>query len=270
MRVRRPTFDFSNTPARWASEGEFAQQMNASSLWIPYLERFLNRVMAQAASRLDADDPKTAKLKADIRMFIRQEANHYSLHGAFNEILPRSGYDVKAFEEHFEKEFARLYETKSFKFLLAYCEGFETLGPPMALVWLDELEELLAGADPEVVRLWKWHLMEEYEHRSVCYDAFRAFRGGYFLRVYAFFYQLRHLGGFSQMVRDHLFEVDSAGKTPAEIKEMKRRGKRVMRKVMKLALPRILKALSPFHDPAKAPEPKAYRQYMAKIEASLA
>jgi predicted metal-dependent hydrolase len=269
MRARRPSFDFSDTPARWAREGEFAQQMNASSLWIPYLERFLNRVMAQAAAKLNSSDPKAAKIKADIRMFIRQEANHYSLHGAFNEILPRSGYDVAVFEKHFEAEFERLYTTKSFKFLLAYCEGFETLGPPMALVWLDEIEDLLEGADSQVVGLWKWHLMEEYEHRSVCSDVFKAFGGGYFMRIYGLFYQLRHLGGFSKMVREHLFERDSAGKSEEEIAIMRQRAEQVKKKVIRLALPRILKALSPFYDPKNSPEPKAYRRHMAKVEASL-
>ena len=269
MLVRRPKFDFSQTPAKWAREGEFAQSMNASSLWIPYLERFLNRVMAQAAARLDASDPKAAQLKADIRMFIRQEANHYSLHGAFNEILPRCGYDVAPFEKYFESEFERLYTTKSFKFLLAYCEGFETLGPPMALVWLDEIEHLLADADQEVVGLWKWHLMEEYEHRSVCHDVFKAFGGGYFLRIYGLFYQLRHLGGMTNMVREHLFERDGVGKSLEEKAAMRRQADKVKWQVMKLALPRILKALSPFYNPANSPEPKAYRSHMAMVEASL-
>jgi len=38
---------------------------------------------------------------------------------------------------------------------------------------------------------------------------------------------------------------------------------------MRLALPRILKALLPFHSPRKDPEPKAYRSYMAKVEEAL-
>jgi len=176
MRVRKPDVDFSQTSARWAPHGEFAQQMNASSLWIPHLERFLNRVMSQANAKLDASNPRHARLKADIRTFIRQEGNHTALHAAFNAILPRAGYDIAHFERHFEAEFKRLLATKSFKFLCAYCEGFETLGPPMALVWLDEIEDLIGNADQNVVTLWKWHLMEEYEHRTVCHDVARMFR----------------------------------------------------------------------------------------------
>src|SRR4051794_14473849 len=97
MKVRRPAFDFSQTPAKWSVIPEFAQMMNATSLWIPYLERFLNQVMARAVGEMKDDDPETRRIKADTKLFIRQEANHYSLHGAFNAILPNSGYDVSEF-----------------------------------------------------------------------------------------------------------------------------------------------------------------------------
>lgn len=269
MRVRKPDVDFSQTSARWAPHGEFAQQMNASSLWIPHLERFLNRVMSQANAKLDASNPRHAQLKADIRTFIRQEGNHTALHAAFNAILPRAGYDIAHFERHFEAEFKRLLATKSFKFLCAYCEGFETLGPPMALVWLDEIEDLIGNADQNVVTLWKWHLMEEYEHRTVCHDVARMLGVSYFQRIHGFFFQLKHLQGMSRMVKDYLFAQDALAMTPEQVAEMHKRSKAVGRKVMKLALPRILKALLPFHDPRKDPEPRAYRSYMAKIETAL-
>ncbi|MFZ4602574.1 MAG: metal-dependent hydrolase [Caulobacterales bacterium] len=269
MKVRRPKFDFSNTPAHWAPVWEYAQTMNGSSAWIPYLERFLNRVMADAAAKLDQNDPASAQLRNDIRTFVRQEANHYALHGAFNAILARHGYDITPFERHFEAEFERLYTTKSFAFQLAYCEGFETLGPPAALVWLDEIEDLLEGADAEVVGLWKWHLMEEYEHRTVCHDAFHHFHGGYWLRLYGFFYQLAHLGRFSKMVREYLLEKDRAAMTPEARAESIKRQKRVGRRIAGLVLPRLLKVLSPFYTPRNSPEPRMFKSHMEKVEAAL-
>src|SRR4051812_46705704 len=105
MKVRRPLLDFSRTPARWSAIPEFAQTMNASSLWIPHLERFLNRVLVRALSQLGEDDAKTKCLRSDVRLFVRQEANHYALHDAFNAVLQTDGYDVSAFERHFEAEF---------------------------------------------------------------------------------------------------------------------------------------------------------------------
>ncbi len=270
MRVRRPSFDFSNSSPRWAPTWEYAHQMNASSAWIPYLERFLNRVMAQAVSRLDADNPAAADLRKDVRTFIRQEANHYSIHAEFNDILPRHGFDTSPMQACFEAEFERLFTTKSFPFLLAYCEGFETIGPPAALVWLGETEDLLERADPQVVGLWKWHLMEEYEHRTVCYDVFNALHGGYFMRLYGFFYQLRHLGKMSKMVNEYLMKKEWETMTADQIKASKLRQKQVKKRVTKLILPRLLKVLSPFYSPRKSPEPRLFRTHMQKVEAGLA
>lgn len=270
MKVRRPTFDFSTTPPHWSRIPEFAQIQNSSSLWIPHLERFLNRVMAKASGELAADDPETPRLKSEIRTFIRQEANHYSLHAAFNEILPKNSYDVAAFELHFAAEFERLFTTKSLAFLCAYCEGFETMGPPFALIWLDEeIKDLIEGAQPEVIRLWKWHLMEEYEHRTVCHDVFHALHGGYFLRVYGFFYQLRQLSGFSRMVLRSLLARDREHMTTAELKASRKRERAVSRKITRLSMLRLLRALSPFYTPRNAKEPRMLRAYLAEVEANL-
>lgn len=270
MRVRRPKLNFSTTPARWAAIPEFSQSMNAASLWIPHLERFLNRVMAEARKSLAAKDKLTSQLDADIRAFVGQESNHYATHAAFNTILTREGYPgIDAFEQHFEAEFKKLLSTRSLPFLCAYCEGFETLGPPSALVWLDEIEDLLEGAAPEVINLWKWHLLEEYEHRTVCYDVFHAISGGYFLRLYGFFFQLRQLHGFSRMVREQLMAHDRKGMNSAQRKESIRRAKHVGRRIARLTVPRLLRTLSPFYSPRKSKEPKSFRTYMAKIEAEL-
>lgn len=269
MKARRPTLDFSTTPAHWAPNHEYAHSCNSNSLWIPYLERFLNRVLAKALSHLKDSEKLTEELRADVRMFIRQESNHYALHDAYNAILPRSGYDVATFEAMFEAEFEKLFQTKSITFLTAYCEGFETLGPPAALNWLDESEDMLEGARPEVVALWKWHLMEEYEHRAVCHDVYHAVHGGYFMRIYGFLYQLRQLQSFSKKVRTYLLEVDRARMTPEERKASIRREKEVARRLKRKMLPRLLKVFSPFYTPRNAPEPRMYRSHMRTVEAAL-
>jgi len=270
MKVRRLSIDFSGTPAHWAAVPEFAQMMNASSLWIPPLERFLNQVMARAAGTLKDDDPQTARIRADVRTFIRQESNHYAMHGAFNAVLPNNGYDVKEFELLFEAQFKKLLSTKSLPFLCAYCDGFETLGPPSALIWLDEIGDLLEGARPEVIKLWKWHLMEEYEHRTVCHDVYHAVHGGYFLRVYGMFFHYFQMANFTGMVLNRLLKRDRQDLTKAEVKASRRRARRVALRIAWLTWSRALKALSPFYTPLKAREPQMFRSYMAAIEAELA
>jgi len=269
MKVRRPRFDFSKTPAHWSRIPEHAQACNASSLWIPYLERFLNRVLTMVLSQHKDSGKICPELRGEVRTFIRQESNHYSLHDQYNTILKCGKYDLSRFEALFEAEFHKLLDTKSIAFLTAYCEGFEALGPPAALSWLGEIEDLLEGARPEVANLWKWHLMEEYEHRTVCHDVFHAVHGGYFMRVYGFLYQLRQLGNFTKMVRDYLLEVDRAEMTPEERDASIKREKMVSRRIKGLTMWRLLNVFSPFYTPRKAPEPVMFRSYMAELEAAL-
>jgi uncharacterized protein len=270
MRVRRPRFDFSATPVQWTSNPEFAQSMNASSSFIPHLERFLNRVMEKARAEIVGDDAASVELRTQIDTFIKQEANHYTMHAAFNKILPRNGYTkVPEFETKMAAEFAEFLRTRSAGFLYAYCEGFETLGPPSALVWLDEIEDMLVGADPNAVGLWKWHLMEEYEHRTVCHDVFQRLHGGYFLRIYGLLFQLHHLTSYSTRVRRYLLAMDRNTMNAVEIKASRRREKSAARRIRRLMLPRLLRALSPFYTPRNAREPKMFKAYMATVESRL-
>ena len=270
MKVRRPDLDFSSTPARWSPDGEFAQATNASSLWIPSLERFLNRVLARVLTQYRDDPRMTAKLREEVRIFIRQESNHTAIHDSFNAILTREGYDTAPLIQHFEAEFERLMQTRSLAFLTAYCEGFETFGPPAALAWLDQMDDILVGARPEVVDLWKWHLLEEYEHRTVCHDVFHLVHGGYFLRLYGFFYQMVHLGGFTRKVREHLLAVDRATMTPEELEISRKREKKASRAQLMRFLPRLFSVLSPFYTPYNSPEPRGWKSYRDKIEADIA
>lgn len=53
--------------------------------------------------------------------------------------------------------------------------------------------------------MWRWHLAEEFEHRTVCSDVYYELSGlnpvaAYFYRVYGYFYAIAHLGRFTVMV----------------------------------------------------------------------
>lgn len=268
MKVRQPTFDFSKSNAHWAKNVEFTQFFNAGSAGIPQLERFLNRTLARASAKLDPSDPNTESLRADIRTFIRQEAGHYKNHDAFNEMIARR-YDISKHVQQLADSFERLSQTKSLAFLCAYCDGFETVGPPAAVQWLDKFEDLLEGADPEVVRLWKWHLMEEYEHRTVAYDVFKAVHGGYFMRVYGLIYHLVHFHTITGNLLNSMIETDNATMSPAEIKASKKRRRKLMLRLLTGLSVGALKALSPFYSPRNAKEPRNYRAYMAKVDGGL-
>lgn len=265
MKARQPQFDFSTTPVHWSVNPEFAQRMNASSIIIPHLERFLNRVMARALTQLK--DDRHADLRADVRTFIRQESNHYATHQRQAEMLTRDGYDFAELDAWVEAEYARLFESQSLPFLCAYCDGFETLGPITAKIWLDnELGELTGSADPQIVDMWKWHLTEEFEHRSVCFDVFHAIHGGYFLRLRGFFAQLRHFKMMITRVTNFLLECDRKNMTEAERAESLAREKAASDRVAKAMMPRLAKVLLPTYNPRNLAEPDNYQSYIAKYE----
>ena len=265
MKARLPAFDFSTTPVHWSVNPEFAQRMNALSIVVPHLERFLNRVMARALTALK--DERHAALRADVRTFIRQESNHYATHQRQAAMLTRDGYDFAELDAWVEAEYARLFETKSLAFLCAYCDGFETLGPITAKIWLDdELGELTTSADPQIISMWKWHLLEEFEHRSVCFDVFHALHGGYFLRIRGFIAQIRHFKKMTTRVTDYLLECDRKHMTEAERAESIARDKAANDMMHKAMSKHLLKVLMPGYDPRYLPEPDNYRSCLAKFE----
>jgi len=268
MRVRQPKFDFSQSHAHWAPNIEFAQTQNGGSLGIPPLERFLNRVMTKARKEIAGDDPDSVRLRADITTFIRQEACHYATHDEMNAVLVRDGYDgVEAIQREIEEHYERLLKTKSLAFLTAYCEGFETIGPASAMAWCgDSLDGYLQGADPNIVMLFRWHLMEEYEHRHVCYDVFKRIHGGYLLRIYAFFCQLYYFSKYAKKAKSYLLSVDRARMNEAEVKQSKAREKEVGRALGKTIGKYLFKVLSPSYRPHVLPMPKIWRQVEAEVE----
>jgi len=269
MKARQPKFDFSTTPVHWSSNPEFAQRMNASSIVIPHLERFLNRVMAKALTTLKGEEH--AQLRANVRTFIRQESNHYVTHQQQAEMLKRDGYDIAALDAWVEAEYEQLFQSKSLPFLCSYCEGFETLGPITAKVWLDdEMGELTCSGDPQIIAMWKWHLLEEFEHRSVCFDVFHAVHGGYFLRIYGFIAQIRHFKKMITRVTAYLLEYDRQRMTEAERAESIAREKAATEATHKAMSPRLIKVLLPSYNPRDLEEPKNYRSFLDKFDQAAA
>lgn len=269
MRVRQPQFDFSRARAHWAPNREFAHLVNGMSVGVPPLERFLNRVMARARKEIKGDDPASVQLRADITTFIRQESCHYAIHDDMNAMLKRDGYEegIAAIEAAAEAHYARLLKTRSLAFLVAYCEGFETIGPVAAMSWCnDTYDALLKGGDPNVVMMWKWHMMEEYEHRNVCYDVFQAVHGGYFLRIYAFFYQMYCLRKYSGQVTRYMLSVDRAKMSPEALAASIASQKALKKGMRGKFFQKFGKVLLPWYRPHMIPTPVQFGKVEMEID----
>jgi predicted metal-dependent hydrolase len=268
MRARQPKFDFSQSRAHWAADREFSQLVNGMSVGIPPLERFLNRVMARARQAIRDDDPLAVQLRADITTFIRQESSHYAVHDAMNAMLKRDGYEgITAIEQEIEAHYNRLLETKSLAFLCAYCEGFETIGPVAAMGWCgDAYDSQLAGADRNITMMWRWHFMEEYEHRNVCHDVYQTIHGGYFLRIYGFFYQRYFLRKLANKVTAYMIEVDQAKMTPEQRAASSANLARLNRLMRGGFWKKFGRVLTPWYKPHSIAMPTRWQQIESEID----
>lgn len=195
IEVRRIPFEFTgDIPAVWhPTQHEWSHMVNGASLTMPYLEPFLNRTMREALEKIDDPD-----LREDMDGFVRQEAQHYTNHRRYNEMLKASGYpELADVEATFEADYAAL-EQRSLEWRLAYSAGFETMTMGITEWLITDRESLFHGADPTVTSLVLWHMVEETEHKSVAYDVFQAVSGNYLLRLAGLLWGSLHVGLMSR------------------------------------------------------------------------
>jgi predicted metal-dependent hydrolase len=265
MKPRKAAVEFSASPAIWTPAWPgFAQHQNASALLFPYLEPFLIRVMKAARERLDPE--KHAELLADIQIFNQQEANHYQTHARQNAVLREQYQGLEPFEDSIRREFDSFLRDRSLKANLAYCEGFESLGPIAAEFFFEHADEILEGADRPVTELWLWHLAEEFEHRRVCYDTYCALYGGHLSRVRGFLSFLRHFMRHSGRVRRYMQQQDERAGRVDRGAQARGRGRKLFWRQMRFVLPRLLGVLMPWYSPARVPDLRSVDRYLAGWE----
>ncbi len=109
-----------------------------------------------------------AKLAEEIKAFTTQEAIHSREHDAFNKRASQAGYDLSTLEAQVEK---RLAITRSRPPIVnvAATMALEHFTAILAHQLLRDPKHL-EGADREAADLWRWHSVEEIEHKGVAYD----------------------------------------------------------------------------------------------------
>lgn len=273
LAARYPRIDYSAIPAHWARNLAFAQDRNATSLIPTPVEPWLIRLLQRALPLLGERD---AALKQDIAGFIAQESQHFRQHRLFNKALAAQGYpDLPTYEKALEADLTAFEKNRSLKFMLAYADGFEALGAVAGMVWCEHSDAFLDGADANAVALWKWHMAEEFEHRSVCFDLYHALYGrgpvkaivnGYFYRIYGFLYAMRHLGGHAKRMRAYLVGIDRATMTDAEHAKFDRDVADYNALHKRYTLPQLLKNFLPWYNPARKKTPRGLAEYLRRFE----
>lgn len=107
-------------------------------------------------------------LKAEVSGFIGQEAIHGREHEHLNDWFTANGYDIAMADRHIRFSLGLLERLSPSQ--QAACTAFmEHFTAHLAEQWLTH-EEFRSTTDPEVIKLWTWHAIEELEHKSVVFD----------------------------------------------------------------------------------------------------
>src|SRR5690606_24816210 len=162
--VRDRRFGRGQSQARWWLNGDpiATAWFNALSATFPRGETLF--VDAVKAFREDAPP----QLAAEIRAFVKQEINHTREHLAFNRAAEAAGYDFTGIDARVETLLAEIYEAPPHVWL-AVTIALEHFTAMFAHEFLNHPKHF-AGSDTEQAELWRWHAVEEIEHKGVAFD----------------------------------------------------------------------------------------------------
>lgn len=137
---------------------------NALSLTFPDGERLFVDAVRHYRGQV------SGKLVDDVRGFIAQEAMHAREHHMLNQLIDREKYPVAEVEAEIAERIAFARSRGPMRMLISTI-ALEHFTAMMAETHARHVD-LFEGAAPGIERMWRWHAMEETEHKAVAYDVF--------------------------------------------------------------------------------------------------
>lgn len=172
--VRRDIrFDLDSADLRsWHPEGvHVAHFFNALSIFFPEGEKFFIDSVRHYGDRIDSPS-----LRRDVKGFVGQEAMHSREHRRYNAALARLGLPIAELEGRVKEYLDRVRDRTTPEEQLAVTIALEHFTAIMAHTVLSD-DRLLGDAEPHLAAIWRWHAVEETEHKAVAYDVYRAVAG---------------------------------------------------------------------------------------------
>jgi len=138
--------------------------LNALSLTFPDGEKLFMDAVRHFRPRL------SGPLADEVGAFLAQEAMHAREHHALNAHLDAEKYPVAEILATIRRRIATTRAKGPYAMLLATIalEHFTAMMADMHM----QHRGLFANADPQITRLWRWHAMEETEHKAVAFDVY--------------------------------------------------------------------------------------------------
>mgnify|MGYP003461783104 CR=1 FL=1 len=179
--TRRVQFNLDNTPLHWLPGDNFSSHtINGIHLLLPAGEFWFCRVYNKALPLVT--DPV---LREEMIGFIRQEGMHARVHKEAQKYLTRHGIETETYLKRVDRLFSKVLGDKPL--------GLSGLsGPRIDKHWLIIRVGIIAtiehftgvlgqwamdnkswdAGDPVMVDVFRWHLAEEVEHRTVAFDVY--------------------------------------------------------------------------------------------------
>ncbi|MFT4920333.1 MAG: putative metal-dependent hydrolase [Zhongshania aliphaticivorans] len=256
--ARKIEVDFSDARIDWIpNDPELAQFWNAVSIGLPLLEGYLIRALAKAKKMLPEN---SEELFADCELFCQQEANHSKTHMKYNDMVRATGFypEMDKYTDRLKADYERFDKNYGLRHAMLYAEGFETAGPIFAAYFLVQANKRLKDQNVDLITLslWRWHLSEEFEHRSCAFNVVEALYGTYWGRLGGIIKATSHLIGFAVPLSEYMLKKDiEAGRVDAGFKGFIRKFKSYSGMFFFIT-PRLLRAFSPWYNPKNLKEPK--------------
>ena len=158
-----------NTPRYWFDNDPFMSHFfNAISSMFPEGERFFIRSVRNFADSIT--DPQ---LRDQVRSFVQQEAQHFKEHDDHAALLSAQGFSVIDRLNRFAATGLNWTSKHMPRFALASTVATEHITAVFADRVLKRPDLWLEPMVPEMRRLWRWHAIEETEHKAVAFDVYQ-------------------------------------------------------------------------------------------------
>lgn len=181
--VRRPEFDFSETPKYWfLDNAALTRFMDGTASLFPDGEMFFVNSVRAVRDQIEDED-----LQKEISAFIGQEAMHAKAHREFDAYLAQTGLPIKDCEKVAVRLLGLVKPLHSKKLELAITAALEHFTATWAQRLLTHAATRERMRSPEMRRLFTWHAIEESEHKTVAFDVYKAVGGNYPMRAFAMF-----------------------------------------------------------------------------------
>ncbi len=157
---------------------------NAMSMSFPAGEQLFIDSVKRVLPKLPSDAAHLS-MRETIRDFCAQEATHRHIHTQFNGQLEKQGF-MNHLEPRIWARYKR-WEHINPMHHLGTTVAYEHYTAVMSDVLLRS-EAATQDMSPEMRQIWRWHALEETEHKAVAFDLYQALGGSYGWRIRYFVY----------------------------------------------------------------------------------